>query len=81
MDEERREEQQEQQSGPDPDELQSLRDELAQLRGELSSAREELSKTKQLNFTLARQIDVSREKAPAIEAQIDALFGKRPERG
>lgn len=81
MDEERREDQEEQQTGPDPDEVQSLKDELAQLRGELSSAREELSKTKQLNFTLARQIDVGREKTPAIEAQLDAMFGKRPERG
>lgn len=80
MDEERREDQQEPQTGADPDELQSLRDELAQLRGELTAARDELSKTRQLNYTLARQIDVSREAEQPIEAQLDALFGKRQER-
>lgn len=66
---------------PDPDELASLRTELEQLRGDLNSAREELSKTKQLNFTLARQLDVSRGKIPSIETQLNDLFGGGEKRG
>ena len=66
---------------PDPDELASLRTELEQLRGDLNTAREELSKTKQLNFTLARQLDVSRGKIPSIETQLNDLFGGGEKRG
>lgn len=73
MDEERRDAQ-ERQGGPDPDELESLRQELAQLREELSASREELSKTRQLNFTLARRLDVGAEKQ-TIEQQLFDLFG------
>lgn len=76
MDEDRIEEQGTQ-PRVDPDELQSLRDELAQLRGELEASREELSKTRQLNFTLARRLDVGSEKKQTIEQQIFDLFGRK----
>ena len=58
-------------------ERDSLRDENQALKDEQKKTGEELQRTKTLNFTLARSIDVSRGKEASAEETLHNMFNER----
>lgn len=55
-------------------EKESLKKENDDFRSQLQSSTEELKKTKELNYTLARSLDVSKKKKVNSEQLISSMF-------
>lgn len=55
-------------------EKESLKKENDEFRSQLQSSTEELKKTKELNYTLARSLDVSKKKKVNSEQLISSMF-------
>ncbi len=56
-------------------EIASLKKELESVQNSLSISEKELSDTKELNYTLARRVDISKDRK-SFEETLHAAFGK-----